>query len=399
MPTPSNTLFLEGLLFSSANVAFIVLAIWWLYLSPTRAPIGAPIQPSPRLASGLAILLGLSALQLTIGGFWDGSMHILTGEIPAGADFLWPPHLMIYSSFLISLLVAVGMLIRVAWPAIRVGERDPRVWVRRNPYLGAVALASLYSLFSVPGDALWHLLYGIDLTAWSPPHVLIAASMCIVTLCPIAVLVQVRPTHPILHRFDFAIPILLGLALGVAFLIGTIEWEMPAEGTSLLVLSNPIWVYPMVGGALAFIGLMLAKQLSRWRWAATLTMLTFFAIRAGIILAMQATDNVVPFFPPLFILGTVALDVLPWSRMTSVMWQRTSMAAVFTVAYLVMALPVLATRASLPQFGSQDFGLAALATLIVTVLLSPVLGWVGQTIRSQSPAPAVTGTQPMKTAP
>src|SRR5439155_9505244 len=109
-----------------------------------RSP--AARRPSQRLAGWLAALLGLSAVEFVSGALWDASKHILTGTVPAGADFLWPPHLLIYGSFLISLVIAIVAVAIVAAPGWRAEERDPRLWIRSNPYLGLVALASVYSL-------------------------------------------------------------------------------------------------------------------------------------------------------------------------------------------------------------------------------------------------------------
>lgn len=386
---PNNsTLFFESLLFSSIAVGGVVLSIWWLYLSPVRTRLGAPAALSPRLAFGLAALLGFSAVQLTAGAFWDGSLHILTGVIPAGADFLWPPHLMIYSSFLISLIVALGALALVALPAWRAGERDPRLWVRRSPYLGAVMVASLYSLTSVPADALWHALYGIDLTAWSPPHVMIIVSMGTVLLCAVGVLVQVRPAR--LGGVDFAVPALLSLGLNVIFIVGTIEWELWGGGPSRLVQSNPIWVYPLVGGALAFAVLVLAKQLSRWRWSATLTALGFFALRAALAFALNVTHNVVPYLPPIFVLGALLLDLLPWERVSPPLARRAGMALAFTAGYAALALPVLAVRENLPPFAPGDFVIASLAVLLAALVIAPAMQWVSGVMLGQPTPPAAS---------
>src|SRR5205085_3878502 len=106
--------FWQALSFSGAALAFIVLSIWWLYFSPLRARVSTQIALSPRLAAGLALLLGLWALMLVAGAFWDASRHIQTGQIPAGADFLWPPHLVIYGAFLMSFSVAMIAIGRVA---------------------------------------------------------------------------------------------------------------------------------------------------------------------------------------------------------------------------------------------------------------------------------------------
>src|SRR5206468_10607819 len=138
------------------------------------------------------------------------------------------PHLVIYGAFLMSFVVAMVAIGRVAQNGWLAGDDDPRQWVRGNPYLGALALASLYSLLSIPGDALWHALYGVDLTAWSPPHLILGFMMCAVTISAVGVLVQVRErlAPGRWSGVDLAIPVLLGLMLNVAGIVGFIEWEI-----------------------------------------------------------------------------------------------------------------------------------------------------------------------------
>ena len=392
MPT-NNPLFWQSMAFSTAAAAIVTASIWWFYLSPLRARSAATSRPSRRLASWLAALLGLSAVEFVAGALWDASKHILTGTVPAGADFLWPPHLLIYGSFLISLIIAIIAVAIVAWPGWRAGERDPRLWIRRNPYLGLVALASLYSLLSIPGDALWHALYGIDLTAWSPPHLIIGFMMCAVTISAVGVLVQARPARDGWSGVDLAIPVLLGLMLNVAGIVGFIEWEIWGGAYPTLVRTNPIWVYPTVAGALAAIVLVLARRLSRFPFAATLATLAFFGLRLAVMLGLGLTSNIVPSVPPVFILGAVLLDVIPWQRVPAGLVRDAAMAAAFTVGYAVIALPLLTVRAHLPAFGAADLAIAVVATLAATVVLLPLARMAGTFFLGQG---AAQPAQPVK---
>jgi hypothetical protein len=354
-------LFWQAAIFTGLAAALIALTAWWLYLSPLKVPVAAAQRPSRALAGWVAALLGLGAFQLVAGGFWDSSMHILTGRVPAGADFLWPPHIMIYSSFALSFLVALIAVAAVALGGWRAGERDPRQWVRRNPYLGIVALASGYALLSIPGDALWHALFGIDLTAWSPPHVLIGLLSCAVIVSALGLILQSRPERS--AASDAAILALLALMLNVAYLVGVVEWEVP--GRSILTTQNPIWVYPVVGGALALFACSLARRLTAFRWAATFTALGFYAVRYAIMLGLGLTQNVVPFAPLWFILGAVLLDVLPWRGIVPE-------AAAFTAGFTLLALPLLSGRANLAPFRSIDLVWAVAVTLLVSLLLIPL---------------------------
>jgi len=376
MPT-NNPLFWQSMAFSTAAAAIVTASVWWFYLSPLPARSAAASRPSRRLAGWLAALLGLSAVEFVAGALWDASKHILTGIVPAGADFLWPPHLLIYGSFLISLIIAIIAVAIVAGPGWRAGERDPRLWIRRNPYLGLVALASLYSLLSIPGDALWHALYGIDLTAWSPPHLIIGFMMCAVSISAVGVLVQTRPPLGRWTGVDLAIPVLLGLMLNVAGIVGFIEWEIWGGAYPILVRTNPIWVYPTVAGAIAAIVLVLARRLSRFPFAATLAALAFYGLRLAVMLGLRLTGNIVPSLPPMFILAAVLLDVLPWRRVPAGLLRDAAMAAAFTVGYAVIALPLLTVRDHLPAFSALDLVIAVLATLAACLVLLPLVRIAG----------------------
>ncbi len=124
-------LLLQGTLFTAGAVLFVLVSAWWLYLSPMGRSV-ATETPSVTFVRTVAAALGAATLLLFSGALWDASMHIKTGRIPAGADFLWPPHLLLYSGFLLSLLVALGALVHIARGGWRRGERDPRAGCART---------------------------------------------------------------------------------------------------------------------------------------------------------------------------------------------------------------------------------------------------------------------------
>jgi hypothetical protein len=378
--------FWQALSFTGAALAFITLSTWWLYFSPLRARVSREMALSPRLAAGLALMLGLWAVMLVAGAFWDASMHIRTGIIPAGADFLWPPHLLIYGAFLMSFTVAMIAIGRVAVNGWSAGQNDPRQWVRGNPYLGALALASLYSLLSIPGDALWHALYGVDLTAWSPPHLILGLTSCTVMVCALGLLAQARPQFQRPEWVSAGIIALLSLLLSVAYLIGVIEWEMPGALHGLAG-NRPIWFYPLVGSAVAFFTFLLARSLTGWRWAASLTALGFYALRGLIAAGLALTGNVVPYPPLVFLLGAVALDVLRAERIGAGAGRGLAQAAAFTLGCGLLELPLLAARGGLPPLGAMSLLLAVASTLAAALALAPIARLVAARLLGKAAAP------------
>ena len=358
----NNPLLWRGLLLSLTAVAFFLFLAWWLYRSPLSTPVAVADATSPRLAVWLAALLSLSALQLTIGALWDASMHLQTGEIPAGADFLWPPHIMIYSSFLFSLLVGLAAIGVIAVPNWQVGMRDPRCWVRGHPYVGAVAVASLYMILALPGDAVWHEIVGIDLTAWSPPHLMIGLTNAAVMVSAAGLLTRARQQMRQQGLANIAVILLLALMLNVVYLIGVLEWEIPNGGAHL---SRPVWLYPVVAGGLAFFTLLLAKYLVPYRWTATVLTGLFYCLRLSIMAGLSVTENVVPALPALFILGAILMDL--------VMDRPQLIAPAFVAGYVALAFPLLNSTSNVRGFGLVEALIATAWLLSVSIVSHPLV--------------------------
>ena len=249
---------------------------------------------SPRLSYTLALLIGVGSLLISFGGYWDASEHVVTGIVPGGEDFLWPPHLMLYGGFLLAFLVALGGLIALAFNSLRLGIKDPRKWVRRNPYVGAAVLIAGYGLLSIPGDAIWHELYGVDLTAWSPPHIFLAISASSLTISAVGLFLRgstketkgVPPLQPSYSKLrsaalDSRRPDVAWHRLGAVasktdwlnlvklfyistgllllFAIGTIEWEIDA--LAKIVAQRPVWLYPTIIGVSSFVLLIMGRRI------------------------------------------------------------------------------------------------------------------------------------------
>jgi len=361
----------QAIFFSAGAFAIVGGLTWWLFFSPGPDQHNEVLAPSSRLINSIVSALGVSSGLMVVGALWDASMHIQTGQIPGGADFLWPPHLMIYGSFLISFMVAVLAITQVARIGWVSGSRDPRIWIRSNPYLGAVALSSLFTILSIPGDALWHELFGIDLTAWSPPHLLIALMSSAVLISAVGLLLQKRVLPKGRFYRDLAIFALLGLMLNILYIVGVLEWELPGV-RSPHVNARPLWSYPMIGGSLAFFALMLAKRLTVQKWAATWTIIIFYLVRLGITVGLDITGNVVPYSPLPFVLGALLVDVVPWQRIPSNVIRALAVSTLFTFGYTLVAQPFLSERSDLFHFSPWDFVWTIVTTLLIALLLLPV---------------------------
>jgi len=392
-----QSLFWEGLIFSTVAIGGIGLVAWWLYASPVSASAQTALPVSPRASRIFGILIALGAFLFSIGGYWDVSEHVVTGVVPGGDDFLWPPHLMIYAGFLLSFVVALAGLVTLARPNLAAGIRDPRLWVRRSPYVGATVLAAGYGMLSIPGDAIWHEIYGIDLTAWSPPHVFLLLATASTVVCAIGLLLQSRPKGETQAALSLFILLLLAVVLNEVYLIGVIEWEI--KTVSGLVLERPVWLYPVILGGLAFFVASLGRRLVPGPWTATTVAVFFFAWR----IAGSAFAEVVSGAPPrltlVFVLGALLLDIAGQRSNRKGLSQALVEAAAFTAGFVVIALPTIqfVYLPYLTRFTLTDHLLTILITFAVCAVFQPVAQSVGAWLvgerqaekRAQALAPAM----------
>ena len=152
----------------------------------------APAQPSkpPDLAERRlrrigAWLLLILALQAELGLAWDRNWHDLVGR----NEFFTPPHIMLYSGIAVSGLIALFVVLIDTY---RYYKKTPgvddnstvRILRFFHAPLGYVILGfgALIDLLAAPFDNYWHILYGIDVTLWSPFHLMGTVGAIIVGL-------------------------------------------------------------------------------------------------------------------------------------------------------------------------------------------------------------------------
>jgi hypothetical protein len=102
---------------------------------------------------------------------WDIRWHLLIGR-----DSFWiAPHVMAYASVVAGALIPLGVLVIETWhrrwgadrsrPATAVGLPGTRGF--HLAWLGMII-----TILAAPIDDLWHRLFGLDISIWSPPHLL-----------------------------------------------------------------------------------------------------------------------------------------------------------------------------------------------------------------------------------
>lgn len=365
-----ESLFIQGLLYSGLLVGVLLLLGWWLYLSPLSRSTDETKPTSATVRIRLALMIGVGALLISVGGYWDASEHVATGIVPGGEDFLWPPHLMIYGGFLLAFVVAVSGLLALALPNWRAGIRDPRRWVRRDPLVGMTVLIAGYGLFSVPGDAIWHELFGIDLTAWSPPHIALVAASASLPLLSLGLLPRPKEGQSRLTGWRSLILLFYPvLALNEIYLIAVMEWEL-----SLIlgvVAARPIWLYPFLLGLFAFATLILTRKLIPGPWTATTAALLYFGWRLGATAFAEVVSGAPPRLTLVFLLGAIFIDIVAQRSTATGVRRALLLAGAFTVGYMLVAIPTLELLYAtyLPAISVVDHLLGAVALALVGALL------------------------------
>ena len=194
---------------------------------------------------------------------WDVEWHVRVGR-----DTFWiAPHVMTYAGITASVLLTWGML---AWYTAGSGHSDNLVRVlgirgTRGFQLAAWGIALI--VLAAPIDDLWHRLFGLDVTLWSPPHLLGILGGLVSSAACLVIAREVHPTGPAARTLA---QVLAGAALyrGLALV---------AQPTFLLVYSRGgIWFHsPAILSALLLpVPLVAVAILTGRRWSPSLLLLT-----------------------------------------------------------------------------------------------------------------------------
>ncbi|HUF93014.1 MAG TPA: hypothetical protein VMR23_11595 [Candidatus Limnocylindria bacterium] len=207
-----------------------------------------------------AALWGMLAAKI-VGGWglgWDIRWHLLIGR-----DSFWiAPHVMTYASVAVTALLALGVL-ALETSAARGGTRPPAGSVKVAGLVGSRGFHLAWwgialTIIAAPIDDLWHRLFGIDVTLWSPPHLLGLAGAQINTLACVAIIMEAWPRG---HRARTP-----ALALATTLLLGAFEVIVdPSVQTAFLRGSVFFFTYAVLGGLAFCFTLVLAARTTQHR--------------------------------------------------------------------------------------------------------------------------------------
>ena len=354
----------------------------------------------------------LGCLLQYFGFHWDIVWHVVIGR-----DSFWlPPHLMVY--FGVALVLASGAL--PIWSA------------RGRAPLGCyvLALAATGELITAPIDDLWHRMFGINNTLWSPPHL---AFILIGSTIPLGLILLLRSDRPIdLRNGSTIAPVDGHLRSSGAFASDLrLTWDprsLLADRSLLLLglfmacldftvtefrlhLPPPIWnwefaLFPPIMIGMALLAGLAGVVSTRRVGAVTMVCLSFTALAVAVNLMLTlfftvliAVVGLPPAFHKLLPLQTVPL-LLPTAVVADLLLARTDrlwpplrfVAASLAFAAVFYAVQYPYTTYARPAWLPALVELSWLRTVALSLLAAaagPLLGsWLRRASADVSPRPA-----------
>ena len=356
------------------------------------------------MRQGVGVLIVSAGLMFSIGLLWDEIWHRRYGGF--GDDFLWPPHMLLYSSM--GIVAGIGV-----WglTGLRSGSGGLRERVRGEPVITAVSLLALYLTLSAPSDSLWHEIYGIDLTAWSLPHLLLFGGMAVVLTSSILLLrVGLGMTDwRVLRHLGIADGLSIfvgGMALSLFMQLGTTEWDnittivdpqtLTAEGQAFW--NRPEWLYPVVLVTIGFfVGTTMVHALRRVG-TATLVGLVALALRIIANALFDGTEVGLSFTSQLLVLvPLLVVDLTAGLQLRRASTPRASIlhSAGGAVLALAIILPVVAVAMVYPRITIST----APAMIGWGVLMAIGACWLGTKTGALLHTQTTENTNDMRTTP
>lgn len=222
-----------------------------------------------RVAGALGVLLG--ALLMMWGTTWDIQWHVRVGR----DSFLIPPHLVLYAGLMV-IIGTVGVLIlRETLAPATGGISLLGLRAGAGTWLSAAGTATM--LLAAPFDDWWHRTFGLDVTLWSPPHLMGVAGAAIILCGALATLgfeLGRGALTPGGTRWAWT-----GLLVGFGLLMGPFNLAIqPASRLSVLTVGAGPFLYPLLA-ALALPPVLAASRAATFRrWGALTTALIAFGL-------------------------------------------------------------------------------------------------------------------------
>jgi hypothetical protein len=338
---------------------------------------GEPGRAAPsELVISLYRLWAVALAFKSVGASWDVSWHFKWLR-----DDFAPPHLVnIVGTAIVLLLVVFHTYTGIG------ADRGTLRWMQWG--LGTFVIAA-------PLDVINHRINGLDITTWSPSHALLYLGTGLMTVGVLRGWTRFGRDDPYFR----AIRYFLWACMVDNFLfpnehqeygvLGLAAWDRgrPEAEPSLLrfaadqigrpvdriaiehfTLPVPDWVYPVWATATAMITLVLARQVLRSRWTATIIAVGYVGYRCVGWVVLGATHfpiSTVPFF---LVGGAVAVDVAFQLRFAR--YVRALLGAVFVTGATYISLLAQATYVAAPPVAySSAFSAAVVLAVLWTAVV------------------------------
>ena len=322
------------------------------------------------------VALGLAAVFAALGGiYWDVTWHSEVGR----ESFWIPPHLFVYSGVNVLLFSALGGLV-LAWR--RAGSLRAALAGGVGVGFAVAVLGSALQIAAAPLDGMWHAAYGLDVTIWSPPHLMgIAGGMVAIYGLLGALGAGLdgadagADTGDSVGAVGGARPLWRGVTAGEALGVGLFGAALSLSLFALGELDFHVGerdelFYPLLAGTLAAVPLMGAARFFGRPGAATAVALAYVLFRSSALLVVWAMGSSDHLTPPVFVLApALAIDLALW-------WTRGR----GVLAAAILAGPALvagewAFRALLGEQGWEPLRvLASLAVVTIVVAAGALAG-------------------------
>jgi len=306
-----------------------------------------------------------------VGGWgvgWDIRWHLRVGR-----DSFWiPPHVMTYSAVIVIVTLSLGILVRETMAARNRPTPGGTVTIAglrgtRGFHLAWWGIA--LTILAAPIDDLWHRLFGLDVTLWSPPHLLGLVGAQVNTLACLLIALEVYPRS---SRRQIA-----ALLIGGTFVLGTFQIGV-APSLRIAYLAGPHWffTYTILAAPLFAFTLVLVARLTGWRSAPVCLVLGALIVQWSIIAVAEVGFALTQ--PTSAIEDVIAADPTSPIAVAHEMARRNGERLGHSVAlHLVPLLPAALMTGVDPRRrwakASLTFGAALLVVFALLLVRSPAL--------------------------
>jgi hypothetical protein len=379
------TTFIIGVVLTIGGMV-IIGAIGW-HLLIRSLPAGQKVIHKPLLTGQRRHLVGLimviALVNIAIGSIWDELWHSKYG-IPFGDDFLWRPHQMLYFGFIVTIAIAAWGLYTV----LMKGEGTLQQRFRSDPAVGMAIMTGAFLAFALPADPAWHGLYGVDISPWSLPHIVLLVLMLAMGISATAMQLSSEKERQWVAFWqqptwrDVLIVINFASFLPSYVLVFAVEWyffpyQMPVSTPEMQnLLSHPDWLLPALLLLMSvFIG-GIALFTTRRSGIVTLIGLLALAIRFVIekVIVVPYT-GITPFavmIPVMFALDAASYFLFVRRQQPN----RLLFTLAVTVVFAVIGLPAMSMSFIYPQVTLTN----APVIIVVAFIVNYICLWMAEVV-------------------